>query len=196
VQNPVHCQTFASSTPPTGRITRNFIDIIIIALVDYFRSVVRLASARLPKNPKSNLSFWRLPCPPIAPRTVPLCVRSPLPMAASAAFPAASAPSLPLRVPCPQVVVVGLQTRQLLLPNGTERSLTNPFRINTCKSVSKQSTLTSFRINTCEKHRGEGVSGPCGNSFGRARPQPRHNRQQIKQGFGLPAAGGRLRAWL
>jgi hypothetical protein len=27
------------------------------------------------------------------------------------------------------------------------------FRINTCKSVSKQTTLTSFRINTCEKHR-------------------------------------------
>ena len=32
------------------------------------------------------------------------------------------------------------------------------FRINTCKSVSKQTTLTSFRINTCEKHReGRGV---------------------------------------
>src|SRR5713226_2942785 len=27
----------------------------------------------------------------------------------------------------------------------------NPFRINTCKSVSKQTTLTSFRINTYEK---------------------------------------------
>ena len=32
------------------------------------------------------------------------------------------------------------------------------FRINTCESVSKQTTLTSFRINTCEKHReGRGV---------------------------------------
>ena len=32
-----------------------------------------------------------------------------------------------------------------------------PFRINTCKSVSKQRTLTCFRINTYEKHReGEG----------------------------------------
>src|SRR5712691_1873716 len=30
------------------------------------------------------------------------------------------------------------------------------FRINTCKSVSKQSTLTAFRINTCEKPRGGG----------------------------------------
>ena len=29
------------------------------------------------------------------------------------------------------------------------------FRINTCKSVSKQTTLTSFRMNTCKK-RGEG----------------------------------------
>ena len=32
-----------------------------------------------------------------------------------------------------------------------------PFRINTCKSVSKQRTLTPFRINTYEK-RGEGGS--------------------------------------
>jgi hypothetical protein len=30
------------------------------------------------------------------------------------------------------------------------------FRINTCKSVTKQTTLTSFRINTCEKPRGRG----------------------------------------
>src|SRR5712692_8743336 len=33
----------------------------------------------------------------------------------------------------------------------------NPFRINTCESVSKQSTLSIFRINTYEKHRGRGV---------------------------------------
>src|SRR5712691_4408748 len=32
------------------------------------------------------------------------------------------------------------------------------FRINTCKSVSKQRTLTSFRMNTCEKGGGGGVS--------------------------------------
>jgi hypothetical protein len=30
------------------------------------------------------------------------------------------------------------------------------FRINTCKSVSKQMTSTPFRINTCEKHKGRG----------------------------------------
>jgi hypothetical protein len=30
------------------------------------------------------------------------------------------------------------------------------FRINTCKSVSKQTTLTFFRMNTYEKHRGRG----------------------------------------
>src|SRR5713226_2531992 len=34
----------------------------------------------------------------------------------------------------------------------------SPFRINTCKSVSKQRTLTTFRINTYEK-RGEGGGG-------------------------------------
>jgi hypothetical protein len=32
-----------------------------------------------------------------------------------------------------------------------------PFRINTCKSVTKQTALIIFRINTYEKHRGEGV---------------------------------------
>src|SRR5260370_18359109 len=36
-----------------------------------------------------------------------------------------------------------------------------PFRINTCKSVSKQTTLTSFRINTYEKHPGRGVGLFC-----------------------------------
>jgi hypothetical protein len=32
-----------------------------------------------------------------------------------------------------------------------------PFRINTCKSVTKQTTLTSFRMNTYEKTGGRGV---------------------------------------
>jgi hypothetical protein len=32
-----------------------------------------------------------------------------------------------------------------------------PFRINTYKSVTKQTSLTSFGMNTYEKHRGEGV---------------------------------------
>jgi hypothetical protein len=40
-------------------------------------------------------------------------------------------------------------------PLTTHCSLTT-FRMNTCKSVSKQSTLTTFRMNTYEK-RGEGV---------------------------------------
>src|SRR5258708_5412447 len=32
-----------------------------------------------------------------------------------------------------------------------------PFRINTCKSVSKQRTLSAFKINTYEKPRGGGA---------------------------------------
>jgi hypothetical protein len=36
----------------------------------------------------------------------------------------------------------------------------SPFRMNTCKSVSKQRTLTAFRMNTCEKTRGRGYPGP------------------------------------
>jgi hypothetical protein len=35
--------------------------------------------------------------------------------------------------------------------------VTYSFRMNTCKSVSKQTTLTPFRMNTYEKHRGWGV---------------------------------------
>jgi hypothetical protein len=34
----------------------------------------------------------------------------------------------------------------------------SPFRMNTCKSVSKQRTLTIFKMNTYEKARGRGVS--------------------------------------
>ena len=33
----------------------------------------------------------------------------------------------------------------------------SPFRMNTCKSVSKQRTLTPFRMNTYEKQAGWGV---------------------------------------
>src|SRR5258707_3977300 len=44
-------------------------------------------------------------------------------------------------------------------PHLRPRPLTSSIslRINTCKSVSKQTTLTCFRINTYEKHRGVGV---------------------------------------
>ena len=45
-----------------------------------------------------------------------------------------------------------------------------PFRMNTCKSVSKQRTLTTFRINTYEK-RGEGGTQHPAPSF---RPHMRH----------------------
>src|ERR1700682_1175497 len=38
----------------------------------------------------------------------------------------------------------------------TNRPPLTTFRINTCKSVSKQRTLTPFRMNTYEKHRGGG----------------------------------------
>src|SRR5260370_1826558 len=37
-----------------------------------------------------------------------------------------------------------------------KRHASKPFRINTCESVSKQSTLNTFRINTCEKQGGGG----------------------------------------
>jgi hypothetical protein len=43
--------------------------------------------------------------------------------------------------------------------------VTYSFRINTCKSVSKQMTLTLFRMNTYEKTWGEGVSSPSIQNF-------------------------------
>src|SRR5258707_7595414 len=42
-------------------------------------------------------------------------------------------------------------------PSRASRSSSNLFRMNTCKSVSKQMTLTPRRMNTYEKHRGVGV---------------------------------------
>jgi len=51
-------------------------------------------------------------------------------------------------------------------------SSTSPFRMNTCKSVSKQTTLTPFRMNTYAKPGGEG--GPPFTS----RPHTRANRPQ------------------
>jgi len=47
--------------------------------------------------------------------------------------------------------------------------LLTPFRINTCKSVSKQTTLTPFRINTYGKH-GEGGGGRGAGGTDRAHP--------------------------
>jgi hypothetical protein len=40
---------------------------------------------------------------------------------------------------------------------GWRNPSSNLFRMNTCKSVSKQKTLTPSRMNTYEKHRGKGV---------------------------------------
>src|SRR5258708_6508361 len=42
-------------------------------------------------------------------------------------------------------------------PSRASHSSSNLFRMNTCKSVSKQRTLTPCRMNTYEKHRGVGV---------------------------------------
>ena len=50
------------------------------------------------------------------------------------------------------------------------------FRINTCKSVSKQRTLTPFRMNTYEKHReGEGAREKEGANFAPSSYSPIRN---------------------
>ena len=52
-----------------------------------------------------------------------------------------------------------------------DSSSTNSFRINTCKSVSKQTTLSSFRINTYEKQGEGGIAA--------ASCQPRKTRRLL-----------------
>jgi hypothetical protein len=106
-------------------------------------------------------------------------------------------PSAPLRVPCPQGSPSPRRTAPLLRPHKTSNPTLNrtssptpqhgpnsclqtrqqtsnltPFRINTCKSVSKQTTLTPFRMNTYEKPGGGGPKSLCGNDFDLLRACP------------------------
>src|SRR5713101_2890417 len=103
---------------------------------------------------------------------------------------AASLPSLFVRRPLFSITcslfsqntrVGGTSTlpRQVSLPKGahfakgcknTETATLTTFRINTCKSVSKQRTLTIFRINTCEKQ-GEGGASDLSVTPFRGRPR-------------------------
>jgi len=81
----------------------------------------------------------------------------------------------------------------------------SPFRINTCKSVSKQTTLSSFRINTYEKHReGGGLQMPsippdAHSAFGASvakpeRQQQRRPRRSAAATFGEGGMGRRISA--
>src|SRR5713101_2934697 len=56
-----------------------------------------------------------------------------------------------------RAVSVSLSMFFTYVSRDAKRHANKPFRMNTCKSVSKQRTLTPFRINTYEKHRGRGV---------------------------------------
>src|ERR1700722_3368766 len=48
------------------------------------------------------------------------------------------------------------RTQRSVSPS-TSITFRNPFRMNTCKSLSKQTTLTIFRMNTYEKPKGRGT---------------------------------------
>src|SRR5258708_32209463 len=52
----------------------------------------------------------------------------------------------------------GVEAPGAAQPQDADLAYVSTFRMNTCKSVSKQKTLTPFRINTCEKPRGRGAS--------------------------------------
>jgi hypothetical protein len=65
-------------------------------------------------------------------------------------------------------------------PSSAETATLTTFRINTCKSVSKQTTLTPFRMNTYEKPKGRGGASP-GDSSRLPRPSRGHALTQIFQ---------------
>ena len=59
-------------------------------------------------------------------------------------------------------------------PSSANSRGVNTFRMNTCKSASKQRTLTIFRMNTCEKTGGGGVmvNLPATNAANSPSPKP------------------------
>ena len=65
-------------------------------------------------------------------------------------------------------------------PPLTTHSLLSTFRMNTCKSVSKQSTLTTFRMNTYAKRGGGGL--PCGSQ------KEARSRLRVRLTLGQPSA--------
>src|SRR5882762_11304637 len=59
----------------------------------------------------------------------------------------------------PQVFTsAGSYPAKLRRKNRERTEVLTTFRMNTCKSVSKQRTLSPFRMNTCEKPGGKGCS--------------------------------------
>src|SRR6202158_6174698 len=165
-----------------GSMTWNFIDTPIIALVDFFRSVVRLASARLPQRSQIESFFLETSMSTTrskdrsslcsftfadgrqcrTPRAAHpyLCAFHARKEAQALAGEAAgqdiayhlsgsyvSACDLSSALGRLFSAVAQGQVRISRLRIAQNSLLTNLFRINTCKSVSKQSTLTTFRIN-------------------------------------------------
>jgi hypothetical protein len=56
----------------------------------------------------------------------------------------------------------GWRTSNESYPAATGRSLPSsiPFRMNTCRNISRKTALSPFKMNTCEKPRGEGAPAP------------------------------------
>src|SRR6266852_2705765 len=101
----------------------------------------------------------------VADRPIPLAVSK----RPSSHFRSDSRPSgrVNSQLPCSQAIPVHPPRQNSCLPRthfakgckNTKRATLTTFRINTCKSVSKQRTLTPFRINTYRKT-GEGGTLP------------------------------------
>src|SRR5216684_964162 len=68
-------------------------------------------------------------------------------------FPNSASTQRPLRL-----FTLSLEGSVILCPKSTQTATLTTFRINTCKSVSKQTTLTPFRMKTYEKPGGGGYA--------------------------------------
>jgi hypothetical protein len=85
-----------------------------------------------------------------------ITIQIPLPATPFVSHPYKTPGGVTLRALCAPTSMPSVLSPFLTLRAG--QAPPTPFRINTCKSVSKQMTLTSFRITTYEKPRGEGYT--------------------------------------
>jgi len=105
--------------------------------------------------------------------------------------------SKPNASPSPSLALFSMPSRISLTSSTSLASyISISFRINTCKSVSKQTTLTSFRMNTYEKPGGGGYPNePPIENHQLLRPRPQH-LSSAPRNAAIPCALTRLRILL
>src|SRR3984893_5607138 len=85
-------------------------------------------------------------------------------------------PTFPGKITCKRILSAKNSARAPAIPLST-------FRINTCKSVSKQRTLSPSRMNTYAKTRGRGASHAMVQSMSATRPTLHRERRRSREIF-------------